>query len=415
MNKILLIILLSVSAYSDANLTNWSVSGELNTIYFGLKQDMTKGKNIDEKGVCASIQMDIKYKNDGFFFNATPFAHYFDLNSGRKLRNNNFDYAFKDHDIFFRSLYMSYTTGDFTYGFGILPLSNAFPMEFTDDYYADGEGLSIINDINLLSAFVKYQINPDNDIMLAYHQVDTGFVNVGKYSNEHIKDKTKGFGIIQNIKDGKYKMVNQLFFIDTYYDGEPYGEILNLGTGISWDDSEYSGWSLYGSFGVSTLFSNSANIKDVLLGRHDGQGQGPGQGQGGGIEDKFPYIFDFTTDNRYGAASLLGFRYDIDELFGMGSFVNAEWFHTFNDWVSGNHGEPYSSNCNQLYNIRDNSYFVQYGVILADGLQLSVSYTYLEFEEAIKHGSPASYPAELSPYPVKTNTEIIKLQLTYKF
>jgi hypothetical protein len=96
-------------------------------------------------------------------------------------------------------------------------------------------------------------------------------------------------------------------------------------------------------------------------------------------------------------------------------FINFEWFHTFGDWVSGNQGAPYTSNCNKMYNIRNNSYFVNYGIRLSKEQMITFSYSYLEFDDLQKIGSIDNVSPDDYIGVKRINASIGKIEYTYKF
>jgi len=394
--------------YANEEESKWNYFGEFKTYFTKIHKTKEKAgiEDFEELLNYNSLQLSIDYYDDGFYFSATPYAYVYFTESGDEVKNSNFVNAFKDSDFFFRSLYMSYSIDDFTVGAGILPLSNSFPMQYTNDYYQDGEGLSIISDIDPLALFVKYRFSDTNKVLAGIGLIDTGFIPNGKYVNESKVKDSYGIFLIQTITNDKFKIINDFKYSSVMFDGKKTGAFYNLGTGISWDDSEYSGWTFYNTLAFSVYQNNSESLKDKILASNPKYTASTVR--------KFSSSFVFDNNTYTGAANLFGFRKDLD-IFEIESFINFEWFHTFGDWTSGNKGAPYNSNCNQISNIRNNSYFINYGIRISELTTLKINYTYLEFDEIVNIGAPSSTPVKESFGPQRSSGDIVKISFSYKF
>jgi hypothetical protein len=393
---------------NENNSNNWSISGEFKDRIFNIKKEKQNRENYDETGNYASIELKIKYKKGNFAFNAVPYAYKSITESGKKCHNSNFYKPFDSEDFFFRGLYTTYKfTPNFLAGFGIVPMGNGFPMEYTKDYISDGVGLSIMSDIDPLGLFFNYKINQEHSIFLSISQIDTMGIPSGTYVVEQIEDKTKGFAIVHKFKKDKIKTTAQYVYTDVYYTDIKISTTSAFGFGIAYDDSEDSGWTIYDTVGYSLIQNNSSKAKDLLM----KDGNIPA-----GTDLAFPNNFNWGTgQTQTGAANLLGIRKDF-ETFGTDSFLNFEWFHTEGDWISSNVGAPYTGNCNQIYNIRNNSYFFNYGYRLGKNMFMQVNYTYLEFDEAQQIGGMGTTIPQNDFIGVqKVNSEITKLVFSYKF
>ncbi|MEA3228322.1 MAG: hypothetical protein U9P38_04530 [Campylobacterota bacterium] len=401
-----LFTLLSLPLVADDNKTNWVYFGEFKTYFAKIHKSKLKTSNFDELLTYNSLQLNIDYLNKNFYLSVTPYAYIYITESGDELLGANYNKTFKDKDLFFRSLYMSYSFNKLTFGAGILPLSNSFPMHFTKDYYQDGEGLNIISDLDPLAIFAKYRFNDENKILIGTGVLDAKFIPTGHYINEHNIDKSYGIFITQTVIEGKFKIINDFKYTDIYFDKIETGEIFNAGVGFSWDDSEYSGWTFYNTTALSLYKNNSIAAKDAIIDSNTK------------ITplaiSNFPHSFVFDNKTYKGAANLFGFRKDLD-LFNIESFINFEWFHTFSDWVSTNKGAPYNSNCNQISNTRDNSYFINYGIRVNELSTLKINYTYIEFIETENIGAPSSTSVEESFGAQRDFADILKISFSYKF
>jgi hypothetical protein len=415
-----LIFLLTNTLYSsediDLNLENdefyesdWNYFGEFKTFLVNIEKTKENPniRDFHELVNYYSLQFYVDYFKDGFYFSATPYAYAYNTKSGSKLSNSNYSKPCDNENFFFRSLYMSYSPNDnLSFGVGVLPLSNSFPMQYTSDYYQDGEGLTIINDMDPLAAFIKYRFSDSNRIIVGFGSTDTYIIPSGRYINEHLEEDTYSLFLTQTITYDKFKIINDFKYSNVKYNNSDMGKLYNAGTGIAWDDSEYSGYTFYNIFALSLYDSNAKNVESLLLA--DNPAFTPA------VISSYPSFFAFSNDTYKGAANLFGFRKDIDIL-NFESFINIEWFHTFGDWASMNKGSPYNSNCNHMSNIRDDSYFINYGIRINELSTLQINYTYIEFDEIQNVATPSSTPVTESYGPQRSSSRLLKVSFSYKF
>jgi len=400
--------LVSANETSNINNSKWKVSGEFKNRIFNIKKEKQNRENYDETGDFASLELKIRYKNNNFGFNVVPYIYKSKMTGDSKLKNSNFYEPFESEDFFFRGLYGTYNfTPNFLAGFGIVPMGNGFPMEYTKDYVSDGVGLSIMSDIDPLGLFFNYKINQEQSLFFSLSQIDTMGIPAGTYVVDQIKDKTKGFAVLHKYNNGKIKTTTEYVYTDVYYTDIKISTTSAFGFGIAYDDSENSGWTIYDTVGVSYIKNNSSKAKDIMM----KDGNIPT-----GTDLAYPSSFNWGTGERQtGAANLLGIRKDF-ETFGTDSFLNFEWFHTEGDWISSNVGAPYTGNCNQIYNIRNNSYFINYGYRLGKNMFMQLNYTYLEFDDAQQVGGMGTTVPQNEFIGIqRVNTEITKLIFSYKF
>jgi hypothetical protein len=322
-------------------------------------------------------------------------------------RFNNFYDEVDDMDFFFRSLYISYDiTNEITIGAGVLPFSNSASSKYNYDYIQDGEGIYMLNDNALTSVFVKYKSGNSRTIF-GIGAIDNIIVPSGDYIAEDLKENSYSIFLINNYNIGQFEIVNELLYNNVAYKGTSVAEVYLYGLNISYDDSDKSGLSIYGTIGGSLYKAHSGDAKNKIL--FDA-------GIPSYIPNMYPNNFSFEDETYYGAASALGFRYDF-MLFRQEFFINPEWFHTFGDWNSGNQGNLYNgSKINQTFEIRDDSYYLGLGYVFTENLIFIGTYQYLKYEEDKKIGAPCdtiSHDKYIGrPY---QNREIWMLQLRYKF
>ena len=305
LKTLLISSILLIHSLSAQEETNWDYFGEFKTYFtkiYKVKENPNL-ENFNELLSYNSIQLNLDYLDENFYFSMTPYAYIYFTESGDELLGSNYSDRFQDKDLFFRSLYMSYTFDKTTIGIGILPLSNSFPMHFTSDYYQDGEGLSIISDVDPLALFMTYRVNDENKILLGGGILDTQIIPTGQYVNKHNKDKSYGIFLTQTITEGKFKIINDFKLTNIYFDKIQSGKLYNIGVGLSWDDSEYSGWTLYNVSALSLYDNNSIASQEEVMASNSKYTTGI---------VKFPQSFVFDTKKYTGGANLLGFRKDVD-------------------------------------------------------------------------------------------------------
>ena len=409
MRKILgLLIVLTVLLFGDNNesyFENWKMSNQLNNYFVNIKKEKLKANNYDEYVGYTALQTNIDYNKDRFYFQATPYMYIYQSSSNNKIKGG--EKEFEKSDIFFRSLYGKYTINDkWGVGFGVLPFSNSSFMQYNNDYISDGEGLSTLNDSDFLSLFGTYNIRENTKTVFGMGTLDTGIIPVGKYSDDTMKKMQTAFIIVKDNYE-KWKFTYELAYGKNFYEDTYIGNGLLFGLGSAWDDSEFSGWTFYNIVGLSYFHNKIGNAREQILTDNNIPQNYP---------ELFPNQFAFDDKKYYGASNLFGFRKDLD-IFPLDTMINIEWFHTFGDWASHNTGSPYNSNCNQIYSIRNNSYFINYGIRATENLMIKINYAYLEFKEVGKIGADLdTIPTNERLFgPQRTKTEIIKLELRYKF
>jgi len=407
MKKIILILLLTVTFLQ----AEFSISGKSSTWYANYKKEMVQGEDKTSDFYTTNLQLNVDYKKDNFYFQSTLFGYIYDTESGKEMQSANYYKGFEKKDLFFRSLYMSYkVTPNFSVGAGVLPFSNSAPIKYNDDYIQDGEGINILNDAALTSAFLKYEIENSRTIVGIGTQDDI-LVPLGNYLLELVQEDSYTAFIINTYTKDKLEFVSEFLYTNMKYETIELSEIYLLGFSAAWDDSEESGYSVYGAIGGSIYDNHNTKAKGAIYSNT----LGDKAAYGDYISAQSPDNFAIENKKYYGGSHLLGARKD----FSIGReefFINAEWFHTYGDWSSGNQGNIYLPKNNQMYNIRDDSYYLNAGYIINNDAQFRVSYTYLEFEEMGKIGAPAvTVPSEDFIGKGFYKAEIIRVIFTYKF
>ena len=416
MNKIILwSIILCSGLFSDSlKENNFKATGVIKSYYTNLNTDKTDGSSQKTQLYYISTQLNFDYNINSFHFQATPYIYTYDTANHKEIKNPIISESYAKSKFFFRSLYMSYSYEDWSIGAGILPFSNSVPMKYSDDSIQDGVGLNTLNDNDLAGIFGTYKTDNSLTIFGVGNLVNNKVVPTGNYIDASIKEATTVYFIVNTLQYNKWSFTNELMYSDMKYNKQKLADALLTGISASWDDSMNSGIVVYDVVGGS-IYSKKTNNKtnDEFYIDHFGS-----VSKGEYLERTFPHSFAMNNDTYYGGSNLLGLRYEIDYL-PFESFINVEWFHTFNDWISGNQGNLYNGKINQTYNIRDNSYYVNYGILTSKNSLLRFTYSYIEFSETGRVGALASGIKSEDFFdgtiPVRKKIEAIHVIFTYKF
>ena len=406
-------ILFSDSMKEDSLKDNFKSSGVIKTYYSNINIDKTDGSTQKIQMYYTSAQLNFDYTNDSFHFQATPYVYIYDTTDHKEIKNPVVSDLYSKSKFFFRSLYMSYSYEDFSIGTGILPFSNSVPMKYSDNSIQDGVGLNTLNDNDLLAIFGTYKTSNSSTIFGVGELVDDRVVPTGDYIDESLKEDTLIYFLINTIDNDKWTFTNELMHIDMKYNKKDLSKVWLAGVGASWDDSMDSGVVFYDVLGGSIYDSHASNAKDEIYTEKFGS-----LAKGNYLESVFPNSFAMKDKTYYGASNLLGLRYEIDAL-PLETFINIEWFRTFGDWTSGNQGNIYNGKINQMFNNRDNSYYVNYGILTSKNSLLRFTYSYIEFNESGKVGAPASTIKSEDFFGgntvVRKKVEAIHVIFTYRF
>ncbi len=411
MRKILLFFISTLFLFSDNNyLINNEydkfITGEFNTYYLHRAVDLLNDKTKRQTIAVSTLQFNLEYDVDNWHFQATPVFFGYKTSDGEKLKNINFYKSHQTTEFFFRSFYLSYDFGEWSIGLGALPFSNSSTSKFHDDYVQDGEGINMLNDNTLTSIYALYETENSRTIF-GIGTIDELLLSKGAYIEPALREGTVSAFVINNYTFGKYELISEFMYTDMKYNEKDISDIYLAGFSLAWDDSEESGLSLYGAVGGSIYQNNAINVKDELL-------------EASSISPVGPLIYsnNFTFDNKtyYGASTLLGFRQDFD-IQNEEFFINVEWFHTFGDWSSGNQGNLYDPAIGtQMYNIRDNSYYINLGYNINKDTQIRLSYSLLEFDETSTLGAPAvTVPNDDYIGEQRGDMQFFSVNFTYKF
>ena len=411
MKYIYLFIYLSVYSMASLEDCNFSIcneiiNGDFSVHYVNKNREILNSNDQEVNIGITVLQFNLDYNYKNWYFQATPVFFGYNTHDESKLKNINF-YEYQDNsEFFFTSFYASYNFENWSIGIGILPFSNSSTSKFHDDYTRDGEGINLLNDNGLTAIYALYEEGGSRTIF-GVGSIDS-ILPIGNYNEKTWRDDTLTGFIINTYNNNKYELISELVYTDMKYMGEDAVKIYLGGISLSWDDSEESGLSLYGAAGVSIFDNNSKELKETILKNHNIPEE---------LLELYPSNFSFENKKYYGASILLGVRQDFDIL-NQEFFINGEWFHTFGDWVSCNFGNMYGGVIGtQMYNIRDDSYYLNLGYNINKDMQIRISYSYLEFNEIGKVGTLAN-TLPIEEYALgeqKKDMDIITFSFTYKF
>jgi len=412
-NKLLLMILItSVLTLNLMADNNMNFSGIMNIGYGHAEKNFSNKENETKEIYTSNLQLNADYETNDFYFQSTLFGYVYTMPNNQKAHLINYHDGYEKQDVFFRSLYGSYKINqNLSVGAGYLAFSNSTPSKYNNDYIQDGEGIYMLNDNTLAAVFAVYKEGNSRTIV-GIGTIDETFINTGMYIDDALRQGgAYTIFAINTYKYERFTFTSEFLYNSLTYEKKDLSDIYQVGFATAWDDSENSGWSLYNVLGASIYDNHNEDAKEEIFKNV----LGPKAKYGDYIMAKYPNNFAIENKKYYGAAMLWGFRKDFD-IDRQEFFVTAEWFHTFGDWTSGNQGNIYLCQDNQVFNIRDDSYYATLGYIINDQATVKFVYTYSEYNEKGKIGAPAS-TVDTEDYigPQINKIEIIRFIFSYKF
>jgi len=407
--SVLIILAFSALIYAEGV----KFSGILNTGYGRSNTKIVDVGTENQHIISTNMQLNMDYSYEKINFQGTLFGYAYDMPSDDKAQIKNYYEPFDQLDIFFRSLYVSYeATNSLSIGVGILPFSDSTPTKYNNDYVQDGEGIYALNDNNLASIFGLYKTNSSQTIF-GLGTIDDLLVPKGNYIDETLRQGGSYTTFLINTYKAtdKITVTSELLYNRITYEKIKISDAYLGGIASIYDNSEVSGWSFYNVLGISIYKNNNVAAKEEIF-KHTLKGKAE---YGDYMMSKYPNNFAIEKGTYYGAAMLWGGRKDFS-ISKDDFFISAEWFHTFGDWSSGNQGNIYLCQDNQIFNIRNDSYYGVFGWIINANSLVRLSYTYLEFDESTVFGTlPKTVPTEdYIGYQAK-EAHIIRAIYSYKF
>jgi len=418
-HKLLLVILIAsvltlnlMAEGIDNTDNNMNFSGIMNLGYGYGKGNFLNKENETKEIFTSNLQLNADYENDDFYFQSTLFGYAYTMPNNEKAHLMNYHDEYEKQDVFFRSLYGSYKINqNLSVGVGYLAFSNSTPSKYSNDYIQDGEGIYMLNDNTLAAAFAVYKEGNSRTIV-GIGTIDETFIDTGMYIDDALR-KGGAYTIfaINTYNYEKFTFTSEFLYNSLTYEKKDLSDVYQFGFATAWDDSDNSGWSFYNVLGASIYDNHNEDAKEAIFKNV----LGPKAKYGDYIMAKHPDNFAIENKKYYGAAMLWGFRKDF-EIGRQEFFTTAEWFHTFGDWSSGNQGNIYLCQDNQVFNVRDDSYYVTLGYIINDQATVRLAYTYSEYDEKGKIGAPSS-TVDTEDYigPQINKIEIMRIMFSYKF
>lgn len=320
----------------------------------------------------------VNYKSEKFDFNFIPMFTL--LASNKPVFNAITGEQYQDYDFFIKSMYVKYKADKHKFLLGIFSLSYNGYLGYKNDYFERGEGLHTIIDRDIPGVMYIYDVNDDFSIKALYggdYYNKNEALPIGGYGEHEKKD----FLLISNYRKDKFRFDTTFLYQQSYEEGthEHIGDLSALGIGLVYDDSEYSGNVFYNIFSVS---------------RHDFHGITAEH-----VQKQIGNDYDIDTINNnptfsldpkitYGWSNLLGYRKDF-EIMGTENFMNVEWFHASDGFVSANLGSIYKGDATDMFYVNDDSLSISLGHIISDTQYIKYVYSYVEFENLPALGNRA--------------------------
>jgi len=379
--------------------------GEFDTSYIQIKKHKTKSDkklHVNYNSLYTRFQK----KNSNYELRISPIFTLYRTNSGEELYNNNLSKTCDKNKFFFKELFLRKYYGDHSFGFGLLPFSNNSFIEYQDDYKKRGEGLSILVDAVMPNFFYTYKINNRMKFKTGFGKYSwLDFLPKGDFIYEG-NDETNIYWAVLDYSSEQIKSYSNFIYGDAKYFGKDVADVAVFGSGLVYDDSSRSGFSIYNTVGFSYYKNNNTHLKNEILKNNNIPF---------GTELLYPNNFAFDNKTYTGWSNQLGVRQDFD-FKNKEFFINYEWFHTEGDWFSFNNGTPYRGNCNTMFNIRDDSHMFAVGAIPNENWIIKLFYVNAEFNEVSKVGlPPVTLPSEMALGNRKKEMEYTRFQIKYKF
>jgi hypothetical protein len=398
--KYILLYILSISAFASCSesCVNTQFNATLRSESYSANNDY---RVVDLTTVRKSIgnKTNISYKNVGTYSD----LEYYDINNPQDgIGNISLPFNDLSQGYQVNALYFSVTDGDFTWYHGAIPFKGGRFAEIKDPTVNGGNGLAIINNQVYLSDFLKYN-DGDLNIIVGKSKFDTKL-----HYNGLLQKNNQSEGIYTLVT---YEMGKHFYEFDYFsmkgkvYDEQPW-DIKIYGVGYIYDDSMYSGWTIYTNLAMSDTDDRAGDLGNAY-----------------GIPASYrPFLEESgakfgTYNNQKGYAELFGIKYEFDAL-DVSFDIGSELFFTQGAWVSTNHGVAFQSDHSWYANRNATEIVVYSGVDINEHMRFSTKYTHTSARNVPAPMSiTQSVPADQAYNESKFFTDFSKLELlvNYKF
>jgi hypothetical protein len=335
-----------------------------------------------------TTQINNDYAYNNFIFQSTLNAYKYKRNDGTKISSNSIDEYFPEEKISFRSLYIGYSDNTKTFGVGIIPLSQTNYSTTSSDLVEKGNGMMIINEIDLFGVFYKIKNNNNNSLFIIAK--DNEKLPVDTFNNSHRRDNEYLFYMFDYALDNsKYSFE---YSYSKHYEQGIYTGNLNI-VGLEYlYKNDKTGVLFKSEVGYSIYNNNSYNIKDICY------------------TDTPETSYD-KNKNYYGQSLLLGFRKDFN-IFLKDAFVYVEYFKPFNNWFSLNNGSLQENSYNAVFNVGEYSSIISFGYNINKNLLVLVD---ASKTKTLKYEIAGAEFKRTDENSNGSDLDMIKLKLRYKF
>lgn len=309
----------------------------------------------------------------------------------------------KELDVQINTIMLSYKNDYFVTHVGFVPFRGSRFSELKNPKRNGGNGIELITDQVFYGGFLSSKI--DNTTFVLGHAAwikESNYNSLGYKNN----DKSTGTYAIAKTDIGNHYFEFDYFSLNAVLESSTnpidYLELDVFGLGYIYDDTLSSGLSFSLELGLSQSKENNedlANSTGVPL----------------FILDSLGYI---TEDKETtGHAWKSNIRYE-NEYMNTEYYIGLEYFKTYENWVSINHGVLFLSN-NSYWQHRDGNQITVYGgVNITDRLFLQMRYAKSKSGKVPHYFSVSSsenITDSLTPENFYTDTERYELEVSYSF
>lgn len=319
-------------------------------------------------------------------------------------KNTSLSYS-KRNDIQYNSVMLAYSNDIYGFYGGVIPFRGSRFSEFKNPLRNGGNGIELLIDQVFVGGFGRVTIdNFDFIYGEATWRRDLNYNSLG-YNNN---DKSDGAFTIIKTNVGKNYLEFNYFSVTAVMDSDKnpidYADIELYGLGYIYDDSFKSGMSFSLELGMSESKEDNAALA---------ASNAPGV--------PLTYLrsigYNVDSEDNRGYAWKTNIKYE-NEINDTEYFIGCEYFKTYNNWLSMNHGVLFLSN-NSWWQLRNGRQYTVYG-----GLHISKNLlVQLRYSRAVSDSVPeyfsisSSTNISESPNPSNffTETDRVELEISLHF
>jgi len=399
--RIVLVLLLGIALFGEEFKFEMENILKTHSIYGSGKSKYIKSHD-DLHRVAWDFNVRAEYYHFGLDIDVEAFHHnkeipdYKNVSLGYKKRN----------DLQINSIMLSHKYKDISVYGGFIPFRGGKFSEIQEPSKHGGNGIELLIDQVFLGSFLRYEYEGVNFIAGVAEWTNKANYNSLGYDNN---DGSDGFfSIINYEKDRHYFELNYFTANVVSNSGteEPldYTDITLYGAGYIFDDTAYSGFLFSIEGGISNSKENVEGLIDSRV---------PAS-----YQPFLPYAgFETENQDNTGYAWKANLKYE-DEIGSHGYFIGTEYFKTYANWVSMNHGTLFLSNHSWWQNREADQYSVFGGFDITDNLSIESRYT-KTISRKVPNFFSISKSTDIENVQQKedwfTNLDKIEFKIVYKF